>query len=93
MRPEKVLAELKELRLLRKVALKIPEYKQENIRVLIEFRQRIQAHDTRLKLNDIAADIIRKALPDDEMRVKMAAKVAARIAVLEARYPGLVDEE
>ena len=89
--PERVIKDISEIKLLRAALAKAAEYQPGQVRVSINFNQPIQHRAVKEAINKIAMQIIKGILTTNEMRARIAAALSARIAVLEAKYPGLVD--
>jgi hypothetical protein len=92
MKPEKVAKDLRELALLRKTAARIPDYQPGKVRVSVDFQQPISSFSEKQHFHGLLMDIVKNVLTPEEVRDRMTHKVNTRIAALEAKYPGLVDE-
>ena len=91
MKPAAAIRDLEELHLLRRALTKAEEYQQGKITVAINFNQPVRSPAVSAKLNETAARVIKDALNTAQMREGITAILSARIAVLEAKYSGLVD--
>ena len=88
---DRIIKDVSELRTLRKALARAGEYQTGNMSVAISFSNPERDNKVTQALNETVVWVIKNTLPTNEMRTRILARLNARVAAIEAKYPGLVD--